>query len=233
MRISAVVPTLGLSGHLAPCLQSLADCDEIIIADGEPGGGTNAIAHQFGARVVEAHRGRGAQLAYGAAAASGDILLFLHSDTRLSAGWLDLARSHAARSARPACFRLALDDHAWQARVIERAVALRTRLFGLPYGDQGLLVSRAAYDRSGGFRPLPLMEDVDLLRRIERPVMLDAAALTSAERWRRDGWARRSLLNLACYSSWRLGISPARIAGFYDRRRPASPSLPGRAAPAE
>ena len=140
---------------------------------------------------------------------------------------------HVERSSRPACFRLRLDDPAWQARVIERGVAARTRLLGRPYGDQGLLITRAAYVRSGGFRPLPLMEDVELLRRIERPIMLEAEALTSAQRWRQDGWARRSFRNLLCFWLWRLGVSPERLAAFYDRPRRASPSSPGRASQAE
>jgi rSAM/selenodomain-associated transferase 2 len=229
MRISAVVPTLGPADHLPACLHSLAGADEIVIADGGPNAATAEIARQAGARLIEAPRGRGLQLAAGAAASSGDILLFVHSDTRLSPGWSRVARMHVARSSRPACFRLRLDDPAWQARLIERGVSFRTRLLGLPYGDQGLLISREAYDRSGGFRPLPLLEDVELLRRIEGPIMLEAEALTSAERWRRDGWARRSLRNLGCYSLWRLGVSPARVAALYDRPRRASPSPPGHA----
>ncbi len=229
MRISAVVPTLGAAGHLPACLDSLGEADEIVIAEGGSCPSTAAIARQAGARFIEAPRGRGSQLAAGAAAASGEILLFVHSDTRLSPGWSALARMHVARSSRPACFRLGLDDGAWQARIIERGVALRTRLLGLPYGDQGLLVSREAYKRSGGYRPLPLLEDVELLRRLKRPVMLGAEALTSAERWRRDGWARRSLRNLTCYFLWRLGVSPARLQALYDKPRRASPSLADRA----
>jgi hypothetical protein len=158
--------------------------------------------------------------------ARGDVLLFIHADTRLPPEWRELVRSHLARSSRPACFRFRLDDRSWQARIIERGVALRTRLLGLPYGDQGLVIQRCAYERSGGFRPLPLMEDVDLLRRIGRPVMLAADALTSAER-------RRSSRNLACLSLWKLGVSPERLAALYDRPLQASPSPARRAVRAE
>jgi hypothetical protein len=142
-------------------------------------------------------------------------------------------RSHARRTPDPGCFRLRLDDEAWQARLIEHGVALRTRLFGLPYGDQGLLVRRDVYDRSGGFRPLALMEDVDILRRLARPVMLEADALTSAKRWHRDGWARRSVRNLVCLVLWQAGVSPDRLAALYDKRRPASATPGGRAFRAE
>lgn len=213
--ISAIVPTLDAGDSLASCLSSLGEADEIIVADGGSSDATLAIARAAGAMVVASERGRGVQLAKGAAAARGDALLFVHADTHLAPGWRALAERHLASSPRPACFRLKLDDAAWQARLIERAVALRTRLAGLPYGDQGLLVTRAAYDAAGGFRPLVLMEDVDLIRRIARPVMLDGNALTSADRWRRDGWVRRSLRNLTCLSLWRLGVSPDRIARLY------------------
>ena len=215
MMLSAIVPTLNAGDGLAACLASLGDADEIIVADGGSTDTTLALARAAGATVVSSERGRGLQLAKGAAAVRGDAMLFVHADTRLSSGWRARADKHLAASQRPACFRLKLDDSAWQARLIERAVALRTSLAGLPYGDQGLLVTRTAYDAAGGFRPLVLMEDVDLIRRLARPVMLDGDAITSAERWRRDGWARRSLRNLACLSLWRLGVSPDRIARIY------------------
>jgi len=215
MMVSAIVPTLDAGDGLAACIASLSGADEIIVADGGSTDETLTIAGVAGAKIVTSERGRGEQLAKGAAAASGDALLFVHADTRLSPGWRALADRHIASSSYPACFRLKLDDPAWQARLIERAVALRTRLAGLPYGDQALLVSRKAYDAVGGFRPLVLMEDVDLIRRLARPVILKGDAVTSADRWRRDGWARRSLRNLACLSLWRLGVSPDRIAKIY------------------
>jgi rSAM/selenodomain-associated transferase 2 len=215
MRISAIVPTLDAGDGIAACLASLGEADEIIVADGGSTDSTLAIAQAASAKIVTSERGRGVQLAKGGAAARGDVLLFVHADTRLAPGWRVLAEHHLHSSSRPACFRLKLDDPAWQARWVEDAVALRTRLAGLPYGDQGLLVTREAYDAAGGFRPLILMEDVDLVRRLTRPVMLDGDALTSADRWRRDGWARRTLRNLTCLSLWRLGVSPDRIARLY------------------
>jgi glycosyltransferase involved in cell wall biosynthesis len=138
MTISAVVPTFNAARHLPACLEALSAADEVVVADGGSSDGTQAIASGAGARLTEAPRGRGLQLAAGAAAASGDVLLFIHADTRLPPEWRELVRSHVARSSRPACFRFRLDDRSWQARTIERGVALRTRLLGLPYGDQGL-----------------------------------------------------------------------------------------------
>jgi len=215
MILSAIIPTLNAGDGLASCLASLRDADEIIVADGGSTDATLAIARDAGAEIATSDRGRGIQLAKGAAVARGDALLFVHADTRLSAGWRDLADRHLDTSHRPACFRLKLDDEAWQARLVERAVSLRTRLAGLPYGDQALLISRGAYDSAGGFRPLVLMEDVDLLQRLSKPVILNGYALTSSDRWQRDGWGRRSLRNLACLSLWRLGVSPDRIAKIY------------------
>jgi rSAM/selenodomain-associated transferase 2 len=192
--------------------------DEILVVDGGSQDGTPDLAEAAGARLVRAERGRGVQLRAGAEAARGDWLLFLHADTRLSPAWRDAVAAHVAGYPdRPACFRFRLDDRAWQARVIESGVTLRVRLLRLPYGDQVLLVSRALYERTGGYRPWPLMEDVDLVRRLGRPSLLAVDAITSAERWRRDGWARRSALNLLCLTLYGLGVPPERIVPLYRR----------------
>jgi rSAM/selenodomain-associated transferase 2 len=214
--LSLVVPTLNSAQTLGACLASAAGADEVIVADGGSGDATAEAARSAGAKLIVSAKGRGVQLRSGAVAASGDWLLFLHSDTRLGAGWRDAADRHLEREpARVACFRFRLDGSEWQARAIERGVALRVRLFGLPYGDQGLLVSRRHYDEAGGYRPVPLMEDVDLIRRLGRPVVLGADAVTSAERWRRDGWARRSGRNLLCLGLWAGGMPPERVTRFY------------------
>ena len=215
MSLSIVIPTLNAATTLESCLAAL-EADEVIVVDGGSTDATRAIAERAGARLVGASRGRGIQLRAGAQAASGDWLLFLHGDTRLGPGWREAVERHRARSCRPACFRFRLDDRAWQARLVEFGVGLRVRLLGLPYGDQGLLVARKAYDQAGGYRPWPLMEDVDLVRRLGRPVLLAADAVTSAERWRRDGWLARSLRNLGLLTLYRLGLSPERAARLYD-----------------
>ena len=233
MRISAIVPTLNAAAHLGECLAALGDADELIVSDGGSTDGTRDLARRGGARVVEGTAGRGRQLAAGAAAASGNVLLFVHADTRLGLGWRRAAEKHLAGFEAPACFRLRLDDPAWQARAVETAVGLRTRLFALPYGDQGLMVRRDLYENAGGFSPLVLMEDVEILSRLPRVRMLDVDAVTSAERWRRDGWAHRSLRNLACLSLWKLGVSPERIAALYQPPPPASRTPRDRAEPAE
>jgi rSAM/selenodomain-associated transferase 2 len=216
--LSVVIPALNAADWIGACLVAVREADEIVVADGGSGDGTPAIAKRNGGRVVRSPPGRGVQLAAGAAAAAGDWLLFLHADTLLAPGWRAAADRHMARQrGKAACFRFRLDAGEWQARMVEAGVALRVRLLGLPYGDQGLLVSRRLYDEIGGYRALPLMEDVDLVRRIggHRLERLGVAALTSPERWRRDGWLRRSVRNLLCLACYRSGMSAERVARLY------------------
>lgn len=218
-QLSVIVPALNAAGSLGACLGRLDGAGEMIVVDGGSSDGTPALAKDLGARVITAPQGRGEQLRHGAEATKGEWLLFLHADTLLQDGWLAAAKHHiAAFPNHAACFTFRLDDPSWQARVIEAGVALRFGLLSLPYGDQGLLISRRLYDRLGGFRPLILMEDVNLVRRIGRHRMrqLDVAAVTSAERWRRDGWWLRSARNLACLTLYGLGVSPERIARLYS-----------------
>ncbi len=217
--LSVVIPTLNAARHLRACLEMLDGPDEVIVADGRSSDETATIAAKCGARVIETPRGRGLQLRAGAQTAGGDWLLFLHADTVLGHGWHDAIRRHIAEHPKEAaCFTFQLDDPSWEARVIEHGVALRVRALALPYGDQGLLISRALYEAVGGFRPVPLMEDVDLVRRIGRRRLrqIDLPALTSAERWQQGGWWRRSARNLSCLALYGMGVGPARIARFYD-----------------
>ncbi|HEX8449342.1 MAG TPA: TIGR04283 family arsenosugar biosynthesis glycosyltransferase [Allosphingosinicella sp.] len=218
MMLSVVIPALNAAATLGPCLDSVREADEIVVVDGGSTDSTAAVPEAFGARLVRSPRGRGVQLAAGAAAAKGDWLLFLHADTRLAPGWRGSAERHIVR--RPgsaACFRFRLDAHEKRARLVEAGVALRVRALGLPYGDQALLLSRALYESVGGYRPIALMEDVDLVRRIgaRRIDRLEVDAVTSAERWRTGGWFRRSGRNLLCLACYRFGMSPERLARLY------------------
>jgi rSAM/selenodomain-associated transferase 2 len=222
--LSIVIPTLDAAAELDRTLAALDHAmrfpHEIIVADGGSADTTEAVAAVHGARFLRAGRGRGRQLAAGAKAARGDWLLFLHADTRLSEDWAHDAAYFMADDAnreRAAAFRLVLDDDNPKARRIERLAAWRARRLGLAYGDQGLLISRAFYDDLGGYRPIPLMEDVALVRRIgrRRLVLLDTPAVTSAARYRTGGYWARPARNLVCLVLYFLGLPPRLIARLY------------------
>jgi rSAM/selenodomain-associated transferase 2 len=218
--LSVIIPTLNASGRLQACLSAIEDplVREVLVADAGSTDGTPDLARSAGARVLgPLPPSRGGQLQAGCAAAAAPWLLTLHADTRLQPGWAEAARRHMARHGeRAAAFRFALDDPRPIARVWEVGVRLRSRA-GCPYGDQGLLIPRALYESVGGYADIPLMEDVDLIRRLRRrPVMLPARALTSAARYRRDGYLRRSLRNWRLVTRWRLGADPSELARAYE-----------------
>ena len=216
--ISVVIPVLNGAAALPATLASVAEADERVVMDGGSRDGTAALAASLGARVLPAPRGRGRQLAAGVAAATGDWLLLLHADTCLAPGWRPVMDAHMTADLHRAGYcRFMLDSDDPRARRIERLVAWRCRVLALPYGDQGLLIHRDLLREIGGIGELPLMEDVDLVRRLgrRRLVALDIAAVTSAEKWRRHGWYRRSLRNLLCLTLYFIGISPRLIARLY------------------
>jgi len=217
--LSVIIPVLNANDTLSAtldCLQAGRDAagiGEIIVADG----GSKVLPQHQHIRLIRGAPGRGVQMAAGAAAAGGDWLLFLHADTVPGEGWQQAVAMHMATSSKAAVFVFKLDDEGKRARVLELLVKWRCTLFALPYGDQGLLVSRQLYNETGGFKPIPLMEDVDIIRRIGRSrlAFLDAHAITSAARYTRDGYLRRMMRNMACLVMWFTGVSPQRIAGFY------------------
>ena len=229
-RISIVIPTLDAAQVLGATLSGMAPgiarleergtAAEVVVADGGSRDGSVDEARRHGARVVEADAGRGRQLAAGTEAAEGAWLLFLHTDTRPATGWDEEVSAFIAQPAnqgRAACFRFALDDRAAAARMLERLVALRCCLFALPYGDQGLLIHRSLYEALGGFRPLPMMEDVDLVRRIgrRRLAYLATPAVTSAVRFRRAGYLPRMLRNFCCLLLFIFGVRAETVARLY------------------
>jgi len=223
-RLSIVIPTLEAGTALRRSLPALAAgqeiVQEIIVVDGASQDDSAEVAAAHRAKVLLAPPGRGRQLAAGAAASRGTWLLFLHADTVPTPGWTKAVRGFMADSAnreRAGYFRLRFDDPAPAARRLERLVAWRCRRLALPYGDQGLLLSRQLYDVFGGFRALPLMEDVDLVRRIGRArlLLIDHEVTTSAARYRSDGYLARSLRNLCCLGLYYLGLPPRLILRLY------------------
>jgi rSAM/selenodomain-associated transferase 2 len=227
--ISVVIPALDAEAHIAPTLAALVPAAvdglvrEVVLADGGSTDRTCLIADDAGVVIVTGVRGRGPQLIAGAASARSPWLLFLHADTVLEPRWADEAAEHirdietGRRDDTAAAFRFALDDRGIAPRTLEGLVAFRSRVLKLPYGDQGLLISRRLYEAVGGYRPLAIMEDIDLVRRLgrKRIVQLDARATTSAERYRREGYVRRIVRNQRCLAMHLAGVSADRIARVY------------------
>ena len=225
-ELDVVIPTLNAATSLARTLAALgmpADLSlTVTVCDGGSRDDTQSIAREGGARVVTAPAGRGRQLAAGADAGAAPWLFFLHADSRPGKGWTDAVKGFIAAPAnedRAAYFRLHFDSSDPRARRIERLAAWRSRTLGLPYGDQGLVMTRAFYRRLGGFAAVPLIEDVDLVRRIGRRRLVPLAAdmITSARRYERDGWLLRPLRNLSCLALYFAGVPPRVIRHLYGR----------------
>ena len=222
--VTVVIPVLFDADAVARVLPQIpASSDiEVIVVDGAQDPRLDNIAAAHGkARVQRAPAGRGRQMNAGAESASGEWLFFLHADSVLPEGWTAAFVSLDAAVV-GGWFRFALEDAAWQARVIERLVAWRVKFLRLPYGDQGLFVRRRLFRSLGGYCEWPLLEDVAFARRLVRggPVAeLPLALRTSSRRWRREGWFRRSTMNLAIVILYFAGVSPARLARWYRTER--------------
>jgi len=229
--ISVVIPALNSEAHLGLTLSSLVPAAvdglvrEVIVVDGGSSDRTLDIADGAGAEIVKSAPGRSAQLKAGADRARFPWILFLNADTVLEPGWEREVNVHiervdsGRRRAAAASFRFALDDEGLMARTLETLVSLRASLLKLPSGDQGLLISRALYNEVGGFAPLPMLEDIDILRRLgrKRVVVLNGRAATSGERYWREGYLSRMVGNQVCLALYMLGMPVRTIANIAGR----------------
>ena len=217
--LSVILPTLNEEERLKPTLNSIKRfVDEIIISDGGLIDGTVGYAKSVGARVVTVGKGRGSQLKIGAQIAEGDWLLFLHADTVLADGWFTEATKFMNLGLDKAgVFKFSFDDPRWLARVIEKIVFLRNKLLAMPFGDQGMLISRSFYEDLGGFKSIPIFEDVDIIRRIGRRqlVFFNSRAVTSAERYNKNRLFFQSFKNLLMFILYYLGASPHFLVRLY------------------
>jgi rSAM/selenodomain-associated transferase 2 len=225
-RVSVIIPTLDEAERIPSLMATLRGepgLADIIVADGGSADGTPAIAERLGARVIHSARGRGQQLRAGAAAASGEILLFLHADSVFPAGGLAaLADALDSDAAIPGGnFRVVFDGDSGFARWLTGFYAW-LRHVTLYYGDSGIFVRRAVYEEIGGFAPLPLMEDYDFVRRLERAgrtIRVECPPLVTSSRKFADrhpaaifcGWSVVHILY------W-LGVAPERLARLYYPR---------------
>ncbi|WP_084417914.1 TIGR04283 family arsenosugar biosynthesis glycosyltransferase [Henriciella litoralis] len=222
--ISLIIPTLNAAASLPVCLESVMPgleaglVREALIVDGGSTDATADMAEAAGARFISADKGRAAQLIEGANQARGDWLFFLHADTVLSRDWAERVIDHIRNApSKAAVFTLAYrSDHPMAKRVAARANR-RARWLALPYGDQGLLISRALYDEIGGYDAVPLMEDVRIVQAIgrKRLTILSAEARTSAAKYERDGWRKRSWHNAWLITRYLMGASPDKLARQY------------------
>ncbi|AXI45860.1 glycosyl transferase [Sulfitobacter sp. SK012] len=220
--ISVIIPTLDAEETLPACLSALMEgldaglIRELIVSDGGSKDGTCAIAEAWGGEMVRGPASRGGQLRRGCAAAQGAWLLVLHADTVLSPGWSGAVEQHMRRQ-KAGWFRLQFDEASAAAWMVAGWANLRSR-FGLPYGDQGMLLPRPLYEAVGGYRDQPLMEDVALSRALRGQLQpVGAVAVTSAQRYQRQGWLRRGTRNLWTLLQYLAGVSPDRLARAYRR----------------
>ncbi len=229
--ISVVIPTLNAEKRLPICLEALVPAaidglvKEVVIVDGGSIDKTLEIAEGFGATILNSTPGRGGQLLAGAEAARGDWLLFLHGDTVLEYKWASEAASFMkAGLQRAGVFRLRFDAKGIAPKIVAAGAMIRTQALKSPYGDQGLLIAKSLYEELGGYADIPLMEDVEFVRRLVRAKgrsalqVLFAHAVTSAERYERDGYLRRVVKNMGVLARYHLGASPERLAERYNRQ---------------
>ena len=233
--ISVIISACNAEHRLAATLSALVPSavdgivTQVIVVDGGSTDRTAEIADQAGADIVLSAPGRGGQLAQGAASARFPWLLFLHAGTVLEEGWERSATAFMRRvdyGERPiaaGAFKFRLDDNGIAPRLLERLVHLRCKIRRVPYGDQGLLIPRQLFDAVGGYKNLPIMEDIDLARRLgrKRLVMLDANAVTPAEQYKRGGYLLSSVRNQICQMLYGAGLPIGMIARLHGNAETA------------
>lgn len=225
MRISVIIPILNEAKSIVAMLQALLPLgpSELFIVDGGSSDGTRAICRQFGVEVLTSPRGRAAQMNYGARRATGDVLLFLHADTRLPPTAFDDIRD-ALGDPRfvGGRFDIQLDGDHWMLRVIGAMISLRSRLSNVGTGDQAIFVRCEMFQGMGGFPDIPIMEDVAFCRALKRlgeVACLRSKVITSARRWELDGVWRTIFRMWMLKSLYLMGVSPHRLKRYYSDGR--------------
>jgi rSAM/selenodomain-associated transferase 2 len=216
-RLSIIIPARNEAAQLPATLQHARDGKpwQIIVVDGQSDDATARVATDHGAQVLHAPPGRGLQMNRGAAAATGEVLLFLHADTHLPPDYAAMIDEALTRpDAVAGAFTLRIDAPHRSFRLIERLVTWRSRWLKMPYGDQGLFLPRETFEAVGGFPDVPIMEDVALMRRLRtrgRVAIINASVTTAARRWLACGVLRTTWANVTSALAYRLGFSPQRI----------------------
>jgi rSAM/selenodomain-associated transferase 2 len=223
VRFSVVIPAVNEAAGIRRAALSAweAGACEVIVADGGSEDDTAAIAAACGCQVTHGPRGRASQQNAGARLATGDVLLFLHADNALAP---DVGRQLASALCRPqvtcGAFRQRIEAAGWAYRWLETGNAQRALWLGMPYGDQAIFLRREVFDDLGGFKELPLLEDVLLMQRLRRrfwPVLLPGPVYVSARRWQQQGIVRQTLRNWGILARSALGTPPERLVELYRR----------------
>lgn len=221
MTISVIIPVWNEASHLPATLTAMPRSPhlEVIVVDAGSQDGSVDIAQRYGAQVLQAHPGRAHQMNRGAAVATGEILLFLHADTRLPADFIAaIHQTLALPQVVAGAFDLAIHDSNWQLRLIEWGVYWRSRLCQLPYGDQAIFLTAQTFQQLSGFPELPILEDVVLVQRLKqlgRIAIAPGHVLTSGRRWQRLGVVKTTLTNQLVLLGYQFGVSPTRLSRWY------------------
>lgn len=222
-KISIIIPTLNEAQHIKATIAStlVASNIEVIIADGDSQDDTVEIAENAGAKIVYSHPGRAQQMNAGALVADGEILLFLHADTRLPSKFDNMVREVLqCQKTIAGAFTLKIDASQWSLRLVEWGVSIRSSYFQLPYGDQAIFLTKKVFEQIGGFPELPIMEDFEMVSRLKRNgniAIIPAPVLTSARRWLKKGIMKTTLINQIVIIAYHLGVSPERIQRWYRK----------------
>jgi rSAM/selenodomain-associated transferase 2 len=219
VKVSVIIPTLNEADEIARAVRAIGEDAEVIVADGGSTDSTVEVAARLGAEVIRSRPGRGLQMDSGALNATGDVLLFLHADTLLPPGWpRSIQMALEDKDIVAGGFSLSIDSGLRRFRLVEFLANLRSRRLNLIYGDQGIFVRKEAFFEAGGFGKLPLMEDVDCVKRLSkigRVVTLSERVLTSPRRWDKGGVVKNTIKNWGLLALYHAGVSPDRLYRWY------------------
>jgi rSAM/selenodomain-associated transferase 2 len=226
-RISIIIPALNEAGVIEKAIASTTPSlnTEVIVVDGGSRDNTVSLAQKMGAKAIASSAGRAHQMNLGAQAATGDILLFLHADTCLPAGFDALVRAALQADRQEViagAFTLRIDGASPKLRWVEWGVWWRSRFLQLPYGDQAIFLRSDTFAKIGGFPVLPIMEDFELMRRLKRLgkiAIISSPVVTSARRWVERGVFATTLINQMVILGYFLGFNPKHLKQFYRNRK--------------
>lgn len=222
-KISIIIPTRNEAENIKAAIAGTQPSRniELIVVDGDSQDHTVSIAQSLGVKVILSAPGRAAQMNAGAEAARGDILLFLHADTRLPSQFDDMIRAALqAPGIVAGAFALRIDASLWTLRWVEKGVYWRSRFCQMPYGDQAIFLTKEVFQKVGYFPELPIMEDLEIMRRLKaigKITIIPVPVITSARRWLKKGVFHTTLLNQIVIIGYFLGVSPQRLRSWYRR----------------